>query len=159
MFNIIEKYLDAEAYGGNLIIKKFAHFPRYLPLPAHIEHGWTAISNALNTDLSKAENKGLMLVFSSRRLVAWQKASKVPAVIIGAPFVIYRQQSQIKKSKTAKGTISFPSHSTINSPSHYDIKRYCRELKSLPAKFQPVTICLLQPDIDLGRDKVYQNEG
>ncbi len=156
---MIEKYLDTEAYGSNLIIKEYCRFPKFLPLPAHIEHGWTPLPNALITDLEIAETKGLMLVYSKRREQAWKKASHIPVIITGPPFVLYRRMKAWNQKKDANGTIVFPSHSTIFIESQYDIDKYCEELKKLPDKFKPITICLLYPDIARGRDKQYQKHG
>jgi len=156
---LISDYLDMEGYGANLIIKKYCNYPWYLPLPAHLEHGWTALPEAIGTDLNQAPKKGLMLVYSKRRLNAWKRSSDIPAVIMGSPFVLYRRLMQIKKSKRAKGTVAFPSHSTIFLESQFDIDKYCQILKNLDKKFQPITICLLHTDIKLGRDKIYQKHG
>ncbi len=156
---LIENYLDTEAYGCNLIMKEYINFPRYLPLPCHMEHGWTPLPNALISDLSIAQEKRLMLVYSKRRETAWKRATKIPAKIIGSPFVIYRKMKKIELSSQAKGTIAFPSHSTIFLESRYNIDDYCRKLKELPEEFQPVTVCLLYPDIKRGRDKIYEKYG
>lgn len=156
---LVETYLDTESYGSNLIIKEYCNFPKYLPLPCHMEHGWTALPQALVTDLSIAKEKGLMLVYSKRREKAWKKASKIPVIISGPPFVLYRKKHAIKKDANAKGTIVFPSHSTLFIESQFDIDGYCQELKKLPKEFHPITICLLYPDIKKGRDKVYVKNG
>lgn len=156
---MIEKYLDMEAYGCNQILKQYSHFPKYLPLPSHLEHGWTPLPDALVTDLEIAEEKRQMLVYSKRREIAWEKATKIPVAIMGSPFVLYRQMHKIKKKKNASGTIVFPSHSTIFLESQFDMDEYCNKLKSLPAEFQPITICLLYPDIERSRDKFYIKNG
>ncbi len=156
---LIESYLDMEAYGSNIIIKEYCRFPKCLPLPCHMEHGWTPIPNALVTDLVIASKKNIMLVFSDRRLKFWQKASKVPVYVIGAPFVHYRRMANITPNPKSRGTIVFPSHSTIFLQSQYNIDEYCNKLKNLPMKFHPITICLLYPDIKLGRDKEYRKRG
>jgi len=157
--NLIEKYLDTESYGANLILKECCSFPKTLPLPCHIEHGWTALPDALITDLNVAASKGLMLVYSTRRKTAWQKKSKIPVIISGPPFVLFRKLHKIKPTTNAKGTVAFPSHSAMFVESNYDIEDYCKELKNLPAEFKPVTICLLYPDIKRGKDKIYKKHG
>ena len=152
----IETYLDTEAYGLNLILKEYFNLPKYLPLPCHVEHGWTALPHALITDLEIASEKGLMLVYSQRRKEAWIKKSKIPVYVSGSPFVLYRKKHNIKIKKNAKGTVAFPSHSTLFIEAHYDIDDYCNELKKLPKEFHPITICLLYPDIKRGRDEIYK---
>lgn len=156
---LIENYLDTENYGVNLILKEYCNFPKFLPLPCHVEHGWTPLLNALVTDLEIAKSKGLMLVYNQRREKAWQEASKIPVLISGAPFAIYRKMKKIKQTRNAKGTIVFPSHSTLFIDAQFDIDKYCQTLKKLPKEFHPITICLLYPDIKRGKDKIYEKNG
>ena len=157
--DLITDYLDMEGYGANLIIKKYCHFPLFLPLPAHLEHGWTGMENAIVSDLKGASGKGFMLVYSKRRQQAWKKASKIPVLTMGSPFMLFRRMNKINCSVDAKGTVAFPSHSTLFLESQFNIDEYCLTLKKLPAKFHPITVCLLYPDIKLGRDKVYLKHG
>ncbi|MFH1910352.1 MAG: hypothetical protein ABIJ72_04180 [bacterium] len=151
------KNVETRSYGINLILRKYARFPWYLPLPAHMEHGWTALANALVSDL--AAHQPLMLVFSKRRKAAWKKASKVPVEIMGAPFILYKKIHNIKQKKDAKGTVVFPGHSTYDLKSRYSIEDLCLELKTLPAKFQPVTICLFWLDYIDPNANIYRRRG
>lgn len=163
MGNFIERIialsLDMEAYGSNLIIKAYARFPRFLPLPAHLEHGWTPIASVVKTDLQPARFKGSILVFSQRRREAWRKESHLPVAIMGAPLAIYRKMAKISPSIKATGTVAFPSHSTLTIESKFNLEKYCRDLLALPDGFHPVTICFQYPDIKLGRDKIYRQHG
>ena len=150
---IIKKSSDMVMYGANLIVRKYSNFPQWLPLPCHLEHGWTAMDESLISDLEV--DKGLMLVYSQRRYDSWKKVSKIPVEIIGSPFVQYRRLEKIKVDLDAKGTIVFPSHSTNELDVEFDIDKFCRQLDDLPKDFQPVTICLHFIDLNKGRDKEY----
>ena len=97
-------------YSFVRIIKEYAHFPQWLPLPCHYEHGWNAWEGPIKSDLTISKN--LMLVFSKRCARAWQKESDIPVVIIGSLFIHFRRMYSIEKSPDAKGTIAFPDHST-----------------------------------------------
>lgn len=127
-------------YGFDRIVKEYAHFPKFLSLPCHMEHGWTKLSEPLPTDLKTKKN--LMLVFSKRRAEAWKKHSKIQVEIIGAPFIIYRKMYGIKKKDDAKGTIVFPAHSCMNLEAVYDVNKLCKDLMRLDPKYHPFTICL-----------------
>jgi len=151
------KASDMVMYGANSIVKKYARFPLWLPLPCHMEHGWTAISSALASDLSV--KKGLMLVYSQRRQDAWRKESAVPSAIIGSPFVLYRRMNKIMLESTATGTIVFPSHSTNELDAVFDIDDFCGQLNAIPEKFKPVTVCLHFIDVNKGLDKHYIKNG
>lgn len=144
-------------YGFNVIIKEYARFPKFLSLPCHWEHGWTASSLPLNTDL--ATSKSFMLVFSKRREQAWKQKSNIPVAIMGAPFVHYRRMRNIKKDDDAKGTIAFPSHSCKGVLAKFEIDKYCQELRNLPDIFKPVTICLHIDDINNGIQEKFKEQG
>jgi hypothetical protein len=144
-------------YGFNKIIRQYTKFPWYLPLPAHMEHGWTVLSNAAISDL--AFDEPLMLVFSKRREKAWKAASKTPVEVMGAPFTIYKKLHGIKLKKDAVGTVVFPGHSTYDLKSRYSIENLCHQLKSLPKEFQPVTICLFWLDFIDKRANIYRQHG
>lgn len=138
------RFSEARNYGFNIILKEYAKFPKFLPLPCHFEHGWTALPEALASDLRV--KKPLMLVFSKRRFADWKRKSKVSVEIMGSPFIHYKNLHNIKKKDGAKGTIAFPSHSTYDLKIHFDIERFCRALKKLPKEFHPITVCLFWID-------------
>lgn len=151
------QYSETTIYGNNLILKNYAHFPRFLPLPCHFEHGWTAHTEALSSDLGV--DKPLMLVYSQRRKMAWNKAKKTPAYIMGSPFIHYKNILKISKSSTAKGAVVFPSHSTQDTKSCFDVRGYCEKLQGLPLEFHPLTICLFWPDFKDKNAQIYREFG
>lgn len=149
--------METRNYGINLILKEYARFPRYLPLPCHMEHGWTPIAEALVSDLKT--NQPLMMVFSQRRAKAWKRVSQIPVAIMGSPFTLYKEVHRINQRPDALGTVAFPSHSTYDLKSQFNIKRYCQELKHLPKEFQPVTICLFWLDFINQKANLYRQQG
>lgn len=148
---------DVIHYGTGEIIKRYAKYPVLLPLPCHVEHGWTAFPNALKSDL--ITKKKLMLVYSRRRAKAWTKQSKMEVEILGAPFILYRRMNNIKRDKNATGTVAYPGHSTNDIRSDFNMIKYCEELEKLPQSYQPVTVCLHYLDVKRGRDKIYRDHG
>lgn len=151
------QYHEVRNFGLNLIIKDYANFPRFLPLPCHMEHGWTPLSKALKSDL--ATDKPLMMVFNKRQAEAWKKKSKIPVEIMGCPFIHYKNKHNITKKADAKGTIAFPGHSTYFLKYRFDIKKYCLELQKLPKEFHPITICLLWLDYIDPTANIYREMG
>jgi hypothetical protein len=150
------RHIEVLKYGFNKIIKEYAKFPKYLPLPCHMEHGWTAHDDALKSDL--VTDKSLMFVFSRRRALAWKRASKIPVEVMGSPFMHYKNLRGFSKKKDAKGIVVFPTHSTYGLKPNYDIEDFCQRLNSLPEKYKPITICLFWIDyINIG--KKYKNYG
>lgn len=151
------QYREVRNFGFNYIIKEYARFPRWLPLPAHMEHGWNPSRDPLVSDLGS--DKPLMLVFSKRQKEAWKKKSDIPVEVMGSPFIHYKNIHNITLKPDAKGTIAFPAHSTYFLKYKFDIKKYCQTLQKLPNRFQPVTVCLMWLDyIDPSAD-IYQDMG
>lgn len=144
-------------YGLNILIKDYAKFPTYLPDPFYMEHGWTALTEPLASDLNT--NKKMMLVFSKRRELAWKSKSKIPVFIMGSPFVHYRRMHKIESNPEAKGTIAFPAHSGTYVKPVYDVEKYCNQLNALGDDFKPISISLLSDDIIKGVDKKYIEYG
>ena len=137
-------YQEIRSYGFNSIIRKYAKFPSYLPLPCHVEHGWNAHYKPRKNDTDT--KKPLMMVFAKRSIKPWKEASKVPVAISGSPFIHYKNMHKITPKANAKGTVAFPSHQTYFVKKKFDIENYCQKLKKLPKKFQPVTVCLFWLD-------------
>ena len=144
-------------YGLDAIIREYATCPSMLPLQfCRYEHGWVPLTDSPWHALT---DKPLMLVFSKRRLQAWKGKSSIPAAIMGAPFIHYRKLRHIEKDIDAKGTVAFPAHSTVLIDAEFDIDGYCKQLKSLPIEFHPITICLYVDDLARKKDVIYKKYG
>lgn len=149
--------LEVRNFGFNLILKDFAKISCFLPLPCHLEHGWTPLAEPLVTDLET--HKPLMLVLSKRRKEAWEKRSKIPVEIMGAPFIHYKNMKKVHLSSRAKGTIVFPNHSMPGFEVKFSVENYCKELKKLPQEFHPITVCLFWFDFIDDRADIYRKMG
>ena len=64
---------ESKKYGIGQIIRVFAFYPKWLPLPCHWEHGWTALPLPLNSDLESP--KKIMLVNNKDKFDTWKKNS------------------------------------------------------------------------------------
>jgi hypothetical protein len=144
-------------YGLDAIIREYAGLPPALPLLCQYQHGWTPLSEANPYEV--LTDKPLMLVFSKRRLQAWNEASSIPAAIMGTPFVHYRKLKKIEKDIDANGTVAFPAHSTRLIDTVFDMDGYCQQLKSLQIEFHPITICLHADDLAKKKDEIYKKYG
>ena len=135
-------------YGINIIVRKYLCIPKWLPLMAFMEHGWTALDGPLNSDLA-VHGYPLMFVYNKRRFEAYKnsKHNCKKIIILGMPFILYRINEKISKISDAIGTIVFPSHSSALVKSEYDIKKICLELLELKSEFHPITICLHHEDM------------
>ncbi|MGI5869340.1 MAG: hypothetical protein ACOX9C_07855 [Kiritimatiellia bacterium] len=144
-------------YGHNFLISAYLGVDS-IPPGVVIQHGWTPLANALNSDLQNC--KYLMLCWSERYQRQWQATSNVPSRILGAPYIHYRRSLDIQQDVAAKGTLAFPAHSTREVQAHFDLDQYCEELKALPSHFQPVAVSLYYGDIlHYNLDEFYRNKG
>ncbi|MFA6423039.1 MAG: hypothetical protein WCW17_01150 [Patescibacteria group bacterium] len=151
------QYNEVRNYAFNYIMKDYASFSHFLPMPCHMEHGWSPTEESEVSDLKT--DKPLMLVFSKRRAEAWKRKSNIAVAIMGSPFIHYKNAHNITKQTNAKGTIVFPSHSTYDLKSRFDVQKYCLKLKTLPSDFFPITICLLWLDFIDKKADIYRKNG
>jgi|GEM_PF-2158435 len=151
-------YWTAEIYSLGKHIRKYAFYPKLLPLAIYTDHGPGQIvdhpfKHELETDAPT------MFYHSIESVKIWKKFSNKPCYTIYSPFVYYRRKNNIKKIEGAKGTIAFPTHSTADIDDLSDMKKYIDDLKSLPEKFQPVSVCLHITDIKKGHYNIFMENG
>jgi hypothetical protein len=132
-------------YGLYAIIRDYAGCPPTLPLWCRFEHGWNPLPEPNAYDAMT--DQPLMLVWSRRRLREWQAKSRIPAVVIGAPFVHYRKSRKIERDPEASGTVAFPAHST-RLMTRYSTSTAIAINSKLPERVQPVTVSLHIHDIE-----------
>ena len=80
-------------------------------------------------------------------------------MVLGAPQVRYRRHQAIGQNADAQGTIAFPCHSTHHIDAEFDHKIYAEQLRTLPERFQPVSVCMYALDLLKGRHKPYLEAG
>lgn len=151
------KFAVTGYYGFDWLIREYSYYPSFLSLAAGVEHG-----PALRDEPSKGDLDAgypLMYMHSKKLLNRWKALSTIPCYQICSPFVYYRRSRKIERDKDARGTLAFPMHSTHYIDSIFDVEAYMRELKGLPAEFQPVSICIYYTDIARGLHKPFLNQG
>ena len=145
-------YWTPEVYSFGRHYRKYAFYPSSLPLHIYSEHG---VGNPKIYPHELENNAEAFFVFCEEKCKEYRKISKKPCYITTPPMILYRRRHKIKQSKDAKGTIAFPSHSTPEVDSNFDIKKYIDDLKSLPQDMQPVCVCLHMHDINKGQHKIF----
>ena len=145
----------SENYGHDKILKEYTRYPKFLPLNAHIQHGWYG---GEIPDFQKIDRIPFMLAWSERIADEWRAKTTKPVYVLGSPFVIYRHLRDIAQRPDAKGTVVFPDHSTPSTTAVHDVENYCRELERLPERMKPISICLHFRDVDQ-YGKQFQDHG
>ena len=142
-------------YGHGYIIKEYAKFPLYIPLPVVIHHGW--YSPAPKHNLYSSSNPQEVWVWSKRIADEYKARGRKNIRIIGAPIIYVSKK--LRKRKRRKGTIAFPAHSAGTVDVVGNFEEYALQLKSLPKEFHPITVCLSYFDFKKGYDEVYKRLG
>lgn len=151
-------YWTAEIYSFGKYIRKYGYYPKFLPLAIYTDHGAGRIENKPYKDTLETDAP-TMFYHSPESVKIWKKFSKKPCYAFFSPFVFCRRINKIEKSDQAKGTIAFPTHMTADIDDLSDMKKYIEDLKALPEKFQPVSVCLHMTDVRKGRHKIFMENG
>ena len=151
-----KKHSWRDYYSLGFCIKEYAKFPKFLNLEVYTDHGPTIRENLLPIDLTNKYRVSLLQ--NTLRINAFKKIDK-PAYCTGSPFVHYRKKRNIQIKKDAKGTVCFPSHSTMYFKASFDVNGLIKKMNDLPKKFKPITICLHHCDVEDGKHLEYIEKG
>lgn len=151
-------YWTSELHSHGKFIREYAFYPQYLPLTIYSDHSATVGSDVpfkheLETDAP------VFLTFSKSKALKYRQMTGKRSYVMLLPAFFYRKKYKINQAKDAAGTIAFPAHSTPAIDNIGDIDKYARELKNLPKKCQPVTVCLHMHDINKGQHKIFMENG
>lgn len=148
-------FWTAEVYGFGKYIRKYGYYPKFLPLAIFTDHGpsYLLYDKPLRDELDSYAPT--MFYHSPDSVKIWRKYSKKPCFTLFSPFVFYRRSNHIVQDKDAKGTIVFPNHTVADMDEVSNTQTYIDQLKNLPKKFQPISVCLHYHDIKIGRHKIY----
>jgi len=153
-----EFYPGNSFYGHGNIIRKYARFPHWLPLPVCIQHGWMLKPMLHDARTDAAEN----WYWSSGLAERYKK--EYPYInfrIVGAPFIYCLKNINYQHCNNAarNGSIVFPFHSTENIFLNSDVDKYCYLLNRLPDSYKPITICIYHNDKKKGIGNLFSNNG
>lgn len=150
----LQLFWTAECYGFGKYIRKYGYYPNFLPLAVYTDHG----PGHLSKKPWKHELESYapaMFYHSPESVKIWKKFSDKPCHTLFSPFVFYRRSNNVIQDINANGTIVFPNHTVSNMDEISDTQSYIDQLKNLPEKFQPISVCLHFHDIRIGRHKIY----
>lgn len=147
-------YWTAEVYGFGKWIREYARFPKFLPLCIYTDHGPPVLGYPMKQEIDS--DAPSLFTHSPGYAKKWKEITGKDCFILYSPFVFCREKLKINKLADARGTIAFPAHTTANTEDESDIEVYVKQLIKMPAKFQPVSVCLHYSDILKGADKVYR---
>jgi hypothetical protein len=148
---------EPEMYGFGKIYREMGFYPKFLPFHIICQHGVSLWDEPQSHDFNS--KYPVMFVFSKRMQKAWQGISKKPCFVIQHPYIFYRKKNKILQKAEAKGAVFFLSHSTSEIKMKLAINKLISQLRKLPLKFHPITICLHYVDINKGFHKPFMKAG
>lgn len=157
----VEQFKPNDFYGHAAWLKRCAGLPADFVIRAVMPHGPSFCSRLWATEL-KDPCRSILAISHQQRALYEQQSPDKSVQVIGSPllYVARWMESELKETRaSARGTLVFPTHSTHHVTVEFDVAGFIRHLKSLPAEFQPVRVCLYWRDIQLGRHREYQAAG
>jgi len=151
-------YWPVEIYSFGKHIRKYAFYPKFLPICVYSDHSPGTFGN----DIPKHELESdapVQFYHSFERVKLFKKYSNKKCYGLYSPLVFYRKNNKINKLKDAKGTLFFLAHSTGFVDDINDPKEYINDINSIPEKFKPVSICLHSQDILKNKHKPFIENG
>jgi hypothetical protein len=151
-----EFYSGVSYYGIGKIIKEYANFPRFLPFPVGIQHGWSKLPIVHDARYDAPEN----WYWSEDLATKYRNEFEGLNIrVVGSPFLYLLQNLQYVESSKKKGSIVFPCHSSKFIEIKCNFDDYADMLESLPEEYKPITICMYYIDLDNGLDDPFRRKG
>lgn len=145
----IKPYWTANIYGFGKWIRLYGYYPPGLPLCIYTDHG-PGENNELPSPHELACPAPVQFYHSARKVEKWRAMSSKPCYVLHSPFVFARRSLGIEHSTTAVGTLFFVAHSTPSIDAYKPVEVYDREIRALPERYHPVTVCLHIHDVSKG---------
>ena len=146
----------ARMYGVGYWIKRRFGIPEFVPLDNwDIQH-----SPPMNNGIRERE-KALaipFLLYNEEQKANYDGAGKT-SIVVGSSFVHCKELEGISVSDSARGTLAFPAHSTIQVELRCDWDGYAESLLALPARYQPVEVCLYYREVLNGASRPFLRRG
>jgi hypothetical protein len=158
-----EYYRANSLYGIAPSLKRYSGYNK--SIKACIEHG--VFFGKTQIPIETFES-GLpaVIYFSHNRKQYLRPITQQPLIAIG-PYIHYaepylsEQEFEKYRRKFGKTLLAFPIHSAEGIKSEYDANELCEEIDRIKSQqgFKTVMVCLYYRDIEMGRDKYYQDRG
>ena len=132
----------------NLILER-AGLPKFFPLVAYYEHGWSLQDVLINSYSHSSSNTHLSWNIRMKNLFSKNTSKKIH--VIGSPMIFYREKFCVKK-KRKLNSLFFYAHSTKKIIHDIDKSIILKSLRDVPENLKPIDICLHNHDYNLLKD-------
>lgn len=153
------RMISAHLYGMRDIFLEYFDLPSSITTSFHLDHGVPLMDADKIPEEYAYKNNSLVLLTNESQFPIYKKYTDKPLHLVGALFPKYRAMRGIELAEHRRGTIAFPTHSIFGVDFETGWQQYGEKLLSLPAEFQPITICLYWLDIAKGRHRIFEEMG
>lgn len=153
-----EFFSEATFYGADKIMRLYSGFPRFLPLPVSIQHGWTLAASPAHALEEAPENWYWSLATEQNFRRTYPK---VTTRTVGSPFLYLLKllTYTLLPPDAQRGSIVFPAHSAPRITMTCNFDEYADMLAELPEAYQPITVCLYYSDLARGLAAPFLRKG
>jgi hypothetical protein len=159
MVKMLKFHWSHEVYSLDFLYRYVYRYPRFLPLCISTEHG-VCFTSEYDRAIQKIKFKGLMFfTWNSRTIIENMGAASPKFVGQIHPWVIFKEQNDLKIDSERSGTLFFPYHTVPGIRSEgEDDERSVRFLEDEKV-IKPVTVCLHWNDFESRRRKYFEDNG
>lgn len=148
---------SSEMYSNSKWIKRSLKLPEWVSLRSmEVPHSVYLRCQGIKNNIK--HNQAPYLLYNTEQLDYVRSQNKF-GHIVGSPFVHCRKLLGIEKNKDAKGTLFFPTHSTLFTEVRQSHEHYALDLLNLPKTYQPVSVCLYFKELMAGHALPYIEKG
>ena len=146
-FSKLIPYPASEMNGLGRGLRALARFPRWLPIPASLEHGVD-----FRTHLEGYQEKEFSRYFLtwSRWRVRAEETTTKKIHLTMFPLVGLRKKLKIQKLASAQGTLIFIDHSLPGWNPPDDVVESIEHFSRLAPEFHPLVLCIHMHDVNKG---------
>ena len=143
---------ESENSSFGMAFRKWAKYPVFLPLYFCSDHGVNWGSRCWPNETGSKYRT--FFTWNKKKSEMMNKEYGKSSYHVPHPWVFYRKKYFKDLPDERRGTLVFYAHTNDKTtPVYDDLDGYINKLKSLPDKYQPITICLSFHDVNKGVHK------
>jgi hypothetical protein len=148
---------ESEHTSYGRAFRALARYPGWLPLLFGADHGVMHGSRCWTNETDTPYPA--FFTWLAKKNVLMRTKCRKRSYHIAHPWSFYRRKYFPRLPADRAGTLVYFPHSNATSSHVFDVEQYIADLQSLPAQYQPVTICLSFHDVWAGLHKRLRKYG
>jgi hypothetical protein len=145
-------------YGHAMILKAYARLPPPYQLKMLMPHSvylvdWPTVAKEWETPLP------LNFIYPAHLIRAYAEETKRLTIPFSSPFLYLLKLLEGQPAPVRRGTLFFPTHSSVLNIAHIDVEHLADSLLQLEERFHPITVCMYWIDYLRGQHRPFQQRG